>query len=76
MIAASQTRMNTPRKVESKPGASHDALISDEPTIELVIRAREGDRLAVEALLQRCLAGLRRWAQGRIQGCALVSIDT
>lgn len=68
--------MNTPRKVESKPGASHDALISDEPTIELVIRAREGDRLAVEALLQRCLPGLRRWAHGRLPAAARGSLDT
>jgi len=68
--------MNTPRKVESKTGASHDALISDEPTIELVIRAREGDRLAVEALLQRCLPGLRRWAHGRLPAAARGSLDT
>ena len=32
-----------------------DALLSDETTMELVVRAREGDRMAVEALLQRCL---------------------
>ncbi len=76
MIAASHTRMNPPRKVESKAVASHDALISDEPTIELVIRAREGDRLAVEALLQRCLPGLRRWAHGRLPAAARGSLDT
>src|SRR6186713_2150239 len=69
MIAASNTRMNPPRKVESKPVASHDALISDEPTIELVLRAREGDRLAVEALL-------RRWAHGRLPAAARGSLDT
>jgi RNA polymerase sigma factor (sigma-70 family) len=68
--------MNPPRKVESKPVASHDALISDEPTIELVLRAREGDRLAVEALLQRCLPGLRRWAHGRLPAAARGSLDT
>ena len=39
-----------------------DPLLSDEPTMELVIRAREGDRMAVEALLQRCLPSLKRWA--------------
>jgi hypothetical protein len=32
-----------------------DVLISDEPTMELLVRAREGDRVAVEALLERCI---------------------
>ena len=43
--------------------SAHSSLISDEPTIELVVRAREGDRVAVEALLERCLPSLRRWAR-------------
>ena len=53
-----------------------DALLSDEPTIELVIRARAGDRLAVEALLQRCLPALKRWAHGRLPASARGSLDT
>jgi RNA polymerase sigma-70 factor (ECF subfamily) len=53
-----------------------DALISDEPTIELVFRARDGDRLAVEALLQRCLPDLKRWAHGRLPASARGSLDT
>ena len=53
-----------------------DALLSDEPTIELVVKAREGDRLAVEALLQRCLPDLRRWAHGRLPAAARGSLDT
>ncbi|MGH7342417.1 MAG: RNA polymerase sigma factor [Candidatus Rokuibacteriota bacterium] len=53
-----------------------DPLLSDEPTIELVIRARGGDRLAVEALLQRCLPGLTRWAHGRLPAAARGAIDT
>jgi RNA polymerase sigma-70 factor (ECF subfamily) len=53
-----------------------ESLISDEPTIELVIRAREGDRLAVEALLERCLPSLRRWAHGRLPLAARGSLDT
>jgi RNA polymerase sigma-70 factor (ECF subfamily) len=56
--------------------AERDALISDEPTIELVIRAREGDRLAVEALLERCLPSLKRWAHGRLPLAARGSLDT
>ncbi|MBI3048675.1 MAG: sigma-70 family RNA polymerase sigma factor [Acidobacteria bacterium] len=53
-----------------------DPLLSDEPTIELVIRARGGDRLAVEALLQRCLPALTRWAHGRLPAAARGAIDT
>src|ERR1041385_6585665 len=53
-----------------------DALFSDEPTIELVVKARGGDRQAVEALLQRCLPGLKRWAHGRLPASARGSLDT
>lgn len=53
-----------------------DPLLSDEPTIELVLRARGGDRLAVEALLQRCLPSLTRWAHGRLPVAARGAIDT
>ena len=53
-----------------------DALLSDETTIELVVRAREGDRMAVEALLQRCLPSLKRWAHGRLPPAARGSLDT
>lgn len=52
------------------------ALISDEPTLELVIRARTGDRLATEALLQRCLPSLRRWAHGQLPAAARGYLDT
>ena len=53
-----------------------DALLSDEPTIELVVRAREGDRIAVEALLQRSIPGLKRFAHGRLPAAARGSLDT
>jgi len=59
------------------PGAaSQTPLISDEPTIELVVRARGGDRLAVEALLERCLPSLKRWAHGRLPMAARGALDT
>jgi RNA polymerase sigma factor (sigma-70 family) len=58
------------------PQPTHDALLSDEPTIELVVKAREGDRMAVEALLQRCLPQLKRWAHGRLPAAARGSLDT
>lgn len=53
-----------------------DSLLSDESTIDLVARARDGDRAAVEALLQRCLPELRRWAHGRLPPYARESLDT
>lgn len=53
-----------------------DVLLSDEPTIELVVRAREGNRDAVEALLQRCIPRLKRWAHGRLPAAARGSLDT
>lgn len=53
-----------------------DPLLSDEPTIELVVKAQGGDRIAVEALLQRCLPQLKRWAHGKLPASARGSLDT
>jgi RNA polymerase sigma-70 factor (ECF subfamily) len=50
--------------------------LSDEPTLELVVRAQHGDRPAVEALLERCLPPLKRWAHGRLPGYARERMDT
>jgi len=61
---------------DSETRPSVDALLSDEPTIELVLKARNGDRTAVEALLQRCLPKLRRWAHGRLPPHAREALDT
>jgi RNA polymerase sigma-70 factor (ECF subfamily) len=51
-------------------------LLSDEPTIELVVRAQTGDRQAVEALLQRSIPQLKRWAHGRLPSAARDTLDT
>ena len=69
--------MSTPvtTNVDGRTGG-RDALLSDEPTIELVLKARGGDRRAVEALLQRCLPQLRRWAHGKLPGYAREALDT
>ncbi|MEO5740346.1 MAG: sigma-70 family RNA polymerase sigma factor [Vicinamibacterales bacterium] len=53
-----------------------DPLLSDSPTIELVNRARGGDMSAMEALLQRCLPPLKRWAHGRLPPAARGRLDT
>jgi RNA polymerase sigma-70 factor (ECF subfamily) len=51
-------------------------LLSDEPTLELLVRAQDGDRGAVEALLERCIPSLKRWAHGRLPPAARDSLDT
>jgi RNA polymerase sigma-70 factor (ECF subfamily) len=59
------------------PENEHESdLLSDEPTIELVMRARSGDRQAVEALLQRSVPQLKRWAHGRLPPAARSTLDT
>jgi len=59
-----------------QPFSGSDSLLSDEPTIELVLKARNGDRTAVEALLQRCLPSLTRWAHGRLPASVRGALDT
>ena len=68
--------MCIPAMSDSETRLAGDALLSDEPTIELVLKARNGDRTAVEALLQRCLPKLRRWAHGRLPAHAREALDT
>lgn len=51
-------------------------LLSDAPTVELIVRARTGDRDAANALLERCLPPLKRWAHGRLPIAARGSLDT
>lgn len=63
---------------ETRPevGDERPSLLSDEPTVELVLLARTGDRAATEALLQRCLPPLKRWAHGRLPAVARGNLDT
>jgi RNA polymerase sigma-70 factor (ECF subfamily) len=79
MMAANHTVSDASKKTSNpseRPTDDEATLLSDEPTIELVVRAREGDRLAVEALLQRSIPGLRRFAHGRLPPAARGSLDT
>lgn len=68
----------SPRNPEPGPDrrAESGVLLSDEPTIELVVRAQDGDRRAVEALLQRSIPSLKRWAHGRLPAAARGTLDT
>jgi len=79
MMAAHTTVTDHSPENPDIPARSADkggTLLSDEPTIELVVRAREGDRMAVEALLQRSIPDLKRWAHGRLPAAARGSLDT
>ena len=69
-----QFRDTAPLPHDAEGVESH--LLSDEPTLELVIRAKTGDRLATEALLERCLPPLKRWAHGQLPMAARGSLDT
>ncbi len=55
---------------------NRQVLLSDEPTMDLIVRAKGGDLDATEALLQRCLPPLKRWAHGRLPTAARGSLDT
>jgi len=51
-------------------------LLSDKPTLELILRARDGDQSALQAILERCLPPLTRWAHGRLPSAARGYLDT
>ena len=70
MAPSSSHRDRPPEEMAQGP------LLSDEPTMELIARARTGDRFATEALLQRCLPPLRRWAHGQLPPAARGYLDT
>jgi RNA polymerase sigma-70 factor (ECF subfamily) len=47
-----------------------------ETTLNLLDRARSGDPASIEALFERCLPPLRRWARGRLPNYAREVVDT
>ena len=56
--------------------ADEPHLLSDDSSLDLLEKAKGGDRAAVEALLQRCLPPLKRWAHGRLPSYARGGLDT
>lgn len=50
--------------------------ISAESSLSLLLRAQQGDGVAVEALMARYLARLQRWASGRVPASARGLLDT
>jgi RNA polymerase sigma-70 factor (ECF subfamily) len=75
LLNAPEPTMTRSNPAPDRPKADA-TLLSDEPTIELVISARAGDRLALEALLERCLPPVKRWAHGRLPAHARGALDT
>jgi len=59
--------------------ANHDPRPGPRPldsTVELLARVRRGDQEALEALINRFLPALRRWARGRLPSAARGLLDT
>lgn len=61
---------------ESASGRPVSGKPSPETTFDLVLRARSGDRLALDELCIRYLPRLRRWAHGRLPAWTRQAIDT
>jgi RNA polymerase sigma-70 factor (ECF subfamily) len=61
-----------------RPGESSESHRSDglDSTVELVRRAKQGDRDALDRLLARYMQPLRRWASGRLPAWARDFLDT
>src|SRR5262245_60264019 len=58
---------------------NHDPVPGPKPlesTEDLLARVRQGDRDALDALIDRCLPALRRWARGRLPAGARGLLDT
>jgi RNA polymerase sigma factor (sigma-70 family) len=50
--------------------------LAPEATVDLLARAKRGDRSALELLLERCIPSLRRWAHARLPQSARGMVDT
>ena len=64
------------RMTTGKPPREGVEPLSADATVELLTRVKAGDRLALEALLARCLPPLRRCAHGRLPPYARGMMDT
>lgn len=53
-----------------------DLTVSEETSLTLLSRAKQGDSVAMEALMGRYLVRLQRWAHGRLPLTARTLIDT
>jgi RNA polymerase sigma-70 factor (ECF subfamily) len=60
----------------TEPGQNCPPPLAPEATVTLLARVREGDRVALDALFERCVPALRRWAHGRLPASARGMQDT
>ena len=68
-LAGDHDRSTDTRDVES-------VLLSDAPTVDLIVKAKQGDQQALGAVLERCLPPLTRWTHGKLPPVARESADT
>ena len=68
--------MDESARVSSPPGRSAQPPTAAESTTVLIERARAGDRGARDAVFERYLPRLRRWASGRLPRWARDMADT
>jgi RNA polymerase sigma factor (sigma-70 family) len=54
----------------------HAEPLAPEATVDLLARAKRGDRTALDLLLERCIPALRRWAHARLPQSARGMVDT
>jgi RNA polymerase sigma factor (sigma-70 family) len=54
----------------------HTEPLAPETTVDLLARAKRGDRSALDMLLERCIPALRRWAHARLPQSARGMVDT
>jgi RNA polymerase sigma-70 factor (ECF subfamily) len=54
----------------------HTDPLAPETTVDLLARAKRGDRSALDMLLERCIPALRRWAHARLPQSARGMVDT
>src|SRR5262249_19287176 len=59
---------------EPEGGQRHDA--DPESSLQLILRAKQGDRVAIEALWARYLPRIRQWAHGRLPRASRGVLDT
>ena len=73
-------RLWPPEMADQKPAEATPVPAAPSPEAEssfaLVLRAREGDDIALERLCRRYLPRLERWAHGRLPAWARGTLDT
>ncbi len=85
MIGTVSVELTAVTVINDAPRQAHGGLRADvagslppaaESSFELVIRAREGDRDALDALFERYRPRIQRWAHGRLPAAARGAFET